>query len=163
GSGGSRSGKVVSHSGSAVGLSISVDSARLELFTAASGTTYTGLLLTNGAVTTVGFPSAFTLDVANAFVRYNAVSLGTTKLDWSTATGVSQLAEVTDTLALAVGADVGFTLGGTVFVGGAFTLTTSTGVAVGDSHGFSQTGSLVDLSLTGLSVFAGSGGSRTGK
>src|SRR3954462_8657455 len=88
------------------GLIVSGVAGRLELFTV--GTTgYTGLTLSGGSVSLVGV-DAFSLDVANAFVRYNAVSPAGTKLDWTTLSDTStRLAGVEQTPALAGASDVG--------------------------------------------------------
>src|SRR5919107_4805411 len=79
---------------------------------------------------------------------------GSAKIDWATTSG---LTGVGSSLALSVGATVGLTLAGFVFVSATFALTTQTGVTVGG-----HTGDLFELSISSGHLFAGINGSRTG-
>src|SRR2546430_15382201 len=60
-----------------------------------------------------GLGSAFSFDIANAFVRYNATSDASPKLNWAAAAFTPadlRFAEISNTTALAVGASIGLTV-----------------------------------------------------
>src|SRR5262249_56139030 len=109
GVGGSRTTTTVSDG--TVGLSLTGVSGRLETLTVGAAS-YTGLRLTVATGSLTGLGSAFSFDIANGFVRYNAASTGASKLDWDGLTDTHRLQDVTGGLALAVGAEIGVTLGG---------------------------------------------------
>src|SRR2546422_250968 len=163
GIGGSRTGTTVSDG--SVGLSATGIALRLVTVKTLSSPSYTALNLTVASASLSGLGSAFSFDIANAFVRYNATSDASPKLNWAAAAFTPadlRFAEISNTTALAVGASIGLTVADFVFVSGSFTLTTQTGVDVSDGTISLSGADVLDLRIDSGHLFAGIGGSRTG-
>src|SRR5262249_3518926 len=120
------------------GTGLSASGVNLSLVTlkdtAAGGKSYTGLSLDAANASLSGLPDVFSLNVAKAFVRYNGVSSGTTKLNWSAkglpGFGITGVDAQTD---LAVGADaIGLSLSSFVYLSGGFTFKKDSGVTIDD-------------------------------
>ena len=124
GTGGSRT--LTSVTDGTVGLAANGITARLITATPLGGPSYSVFDLDVATASLSGLGAAFSFDIADAFVQYNAVSVPGAKLNWSSAAlGAYQVAGIEGTLNLKVGASIGLTLGGFVFVAGTFTLTDS--------------------------------------
>src|SRR5439155_373732 len=161
GVGGSRTGKTVT-AGS--GLDASGVAARIVTVKQGTGASYTALDLLVAAASLTGLGSAFSFDIANAFLRVNSVTPAGTKLDWSNVSPAGlKFAQIDASLNVAVGADIGLTVGDAIFLGGTFTLTTQSAVHVTDGTIDLAAADVLDLQITGGHLFAGVGGSRTGK
>ena len=155
GAGASRSGTTSLDTSGAVGLHASAISGRLASLTdSSSAITYSAAAFSLGAASLTGLGSVFSFDLANGYVRFNDGPVAA-KLDWSGY--ATEFAAIPASLDLAVGADFGLSLASVVWAVGGFTLTSSSSATV-DGH----TGGLVDLTLSGVEVFAGAGASRSG-
>src|SRR5688572_15206723 len=138
-----------------IGVSASGINATLAIVRTAGGISYTGLQLTVGSASLVGIPG-ITATVTAGKVNVNTSS-DPARLDWKTAdAGSTPLfgIEIADTTQVEVAGTVGLSIGGFVVAAGGFSLVKQT-VAGGTVDGADA----LVVTLSGVSVFAGVGGS----
>src|SRR5688572_7251382 len=138
-----------------IGVSASGINATLAIVRTAGGVSYTGLQLTVGSASLVGIPG-ITATVTAGKVNVNTSS-DPARLDWKTAgAGSTPLfgLEIADTTQVEVAGTLGLSIGGFVVAAGGFSLVKQT-VAGGAVDGASA----LVVTLSGVSVFAGVGGS----
>src|SRR5688572_20628189 len=138
-----------------IGVSASGINATLAIVRTAGGVSYTGLQLTVGSASLVGIPG-ITATVTAGKVNVNTSS-DPARLDWESAgAGSTPLfgLEIADTTQVEVAGTLGLSIGGFVVAAGGFSLVKQT-VAGGTVDGADA----LVVTLTGVSVFAGVGGS----
>src|SRR5688572_28793458 len=138
-----------------IGVSASGINATLAIVRTAGGISYTGLQLTVGSASLIGIPG-ITATVTAGKVNVNTSS-DPARLDWKSAgAGSTPLfgLEIADTTQVEVAGTLGLSIGGFVVAAGGFSLVKQT-VAGGAVDGASA----LVVTLSGVSVFAGVGGS----
>src|SRR5688572_11395464 len=156
GVGGSLVGNVVTPG--TIGVSASGINATLAIVRTAGGVSYTGLQLTVGSASLVGIPG-ITATVTAGKVNVNTSS-DPARLDWKSAgAGSTPLfgLEIADTTQVEVAGRLGLSIGGFVVAAGGFSLVKQT-VSGGTVDGADA----LVVTLSGVSVFAGVGGSLVG-